>query len=53
VSHDAVQHTLCNLHSFIIHNQIEVLVDLSCGDQQWAYVLRELNPNLLYIGNED
>lgn len=50
VSHDAVQHTLCNLHSFITQNQIEVLIDLSCGDQQWAYVLRELNPDLLYIG---
>ena len=27
-----------------------VLIDIPCGDQQWAPILRELVPNLKYIG---
>ncbi len=29
---------------------VTVLIDVPCGDQQWAPILRELLPNLKYIG---
>jgi len=30
--------------------KVDILFDVSCGDQQWAPVLRSLVPNLKYIG---
>jgi hypothetical protein len=29
---------------------VTLIVDLPCGDQQWASHLRALNPDLKYIG---
>lgn len=42
--------TLCHLYAFIKAFNVDVLIDTSCGDQQWAPTLRRLLPNLLYVG---
>lgn len=42
--------TLCHLYAFIRAFNVDVLIDTSCGDQQWAPTLRRLLPNLRYVG---
>jgi hypothetical protein len=38
------------LYWFILSHDIDVLIDTSCGDQQWAPALRKMLPALDYIG---
>lgn len=42
--------TICRLTDFIQRHNVGLLIDAPCGDQQWAPILRAINPGLAYIG---
>jgi hypothetical protein len=42
--------TICMLTQLIEMLHVTLIIDSPCGDQQWAPILRQLNPNLKYIG---
>lgn len=44
--------TICNLNHILQLFNTTLLIDLSCGDQQWMKYVRMLNPSLKYIGTD-
>jgi hypothetical protein len=43
-------HTICMLTQLIDMLHITLIIDSPCGDQQWAPILRMMNPTVKYIG---